>query len=323
MANAAISTRSSLLKRVQGANAETQSREAQALARATATEAREARRAEVTIRGIENEREQLLAQTRLAVATEKQRATVFTQQAARDAEAKTAGIKSQTEAEKERIEMLRAQYNAEILVPAAAEKERLILEARAAATAFTGQAQAEIDQLRQTVEILRAGGETALQAYLVENFDRFITPFARTLDLIPVGETSVITGAGGNHAPMSAVHPHPLEMEKARRLQDAFGAVGLPVVSTDNYASVPSAAIAADGTDELITADIHQTESSTPPKQEAAPGDGRTQVETQEPVQGLSGTLQAYLQKRKGAELVHKVGEPQTMGLDPVEFDDR
>jgi len=37
----------------------------------------------------------------------------------------------------------------------------------------------------------------------------------------------------------------------------------------------------------------------------------------------LIGTLQAYLQKRDAAEHVHKVGKPQTMHLDSIEFDER
>lgn len=214
-----------LLKRVQAADADTQSRQAQAGARAASTEAGEARRAEVTIRNLENQREQLLAETRLAVAQEKQRAAVELQKAVRDAEARVAGIKADVEAERERIEMVRARYHAEMFVPAEAEQRRLILSAQAEVASLTGQAQAELDQLRETVEILHKGGRPALQAYLVEHFDRFVKPFAETMQLFPAAQTSVITGAAGRHDPISGVHPHPLETEKARRLQDAFGAL--------------------------------------------------------------------------------------------------
>jgi regulator of protease activity HflC (stomatin/prohibitin superfamily) len=101
-----------LLKRIQATNAETQSREAQALARAAAKEETEARRAEVTTRNLENERESLLAATRVQVAQERQRSAIGVQKATRDAEAQVAGIQAQTEAEKQRIEMLRAKYTA-------------------------------------------------------------------------------------------------------------------------------------------------------------------------------------------------------------------
>ena len=72
---------------------------------------------------------------------------------------------------------------------------------------------------------------------------------------IPVGETSVITGAGGNHAPMSAVHPHPLEMEKARRLQEAFGAVG---ISDASYAPA-TGSVPASAADELNVAEVPES----------------------------------------------------------------
>jgi hypothetical protein len=212
-----------LLKRIQATNAETQSREAQALARSAATEATEARRAEVTKRELDNQRESVTATTRVQTATERQRATVGVQKATRDAEAQVAGIQAQIAAEQQRIEMLRAKYTAEVLTPAEAEKQRLILEAQAQTATLLGREQAEIDQLTHTIEILQQGGKAALQAYLIENFEKFIQPFAQTLELFPVKHTTVITGAGDYHPPLSGIHPHPIEEEKARLLQQVFG----------------------------------------------------------------------------------------------------
>lgn len=211
-----------LLKRIQAANAETQSREAQALARAAAKEAAEARRAEVAIRTLENDRESLLSATRVNVATERQREAIGVQKATRDAEARVAGIQAQIEAEKQRIEMLRAKYQAEILIPAEAEKERRILEAQTDMAELRGQAQAEIDQLQRTMEIIQKGGDAALQAYIIENFELFIRPFAQTLSLFAAKHTTVMTGAGSTHSPLSAIHPHPIEAEKAKLIQSGM-----------------------------------------------------------------------------------------------------
>ncbi len=212
-----------LLKRIQAANAETQSREAQALARAAAKEETETRRAEVTIRNLENERESLLAATRVQVAEENQRSAIGVQKATHDAEAQVAGIQAQIAAEQQRIEMLRAKYDAEILIPADAEKTRQVLDAQAQMATLKGRAQAEIDQLARTVEILQQGGQAALQAYLIENFEKFMQPFAQTLKLFPVRRATVLTGAGDSHQPLSGIHPHPIEEEKARLLNQMFG----------------------------------------------------------------------------------------------------
>jgi flotillin len=231
-----------LLKRIQAANAETQAREARALAQAAAKEASEARRAEVAIRAFENARENLLAETRVKVATERQCAAVEVQKATRDAEAQVAGVRAQIEAEQQRIEMLRAKYAAEVLIPAEAEKARLTLEAQTQAAALRGRVQAEIDQLKRTVEILQQGGKAALQAYLIDNFEKFIQPLAQTLDLFPVKQATVITGAGASHPPLSAIHPHPIEAEKARWLQQAFG--GLASVTREHEASTDSGTVA-------------------------------------------------------------------------------
>jgi flotillin len=214
-----------LLKRIQTANAETQSREAQALARASAFEEREARRAEVAVRECENERESLQAQTRVRVATERQRSAVGVQKATRDAAARVAGIQAQIDAETQRIEMLRAKYDAEMLIPAEGEKSRRILAAQAQVATLRGRAQAEIDQLKRTITILQDGGQAALQAYLIEHFEQFIEPLAQTLDLFPVKQAAVITGANNSHQPLSGIHPHPIEAEKARRLYEVFGAL--------------------------------------------------------------------------------------------------
>lgn len=214
-----------LLKRIQAASAETQARQARAMAQAAAKEAQAARQAEVTVRSCENERENILAQTRVKVATERQHAAVGVQKATRDAEAQVVGITAQTEAEQQRIEMLRAKYTAEILIPAAAERERRILVAQAQAAPLRARQQVEIDQLARTIEILQHGGPAALQAYLIEHFEEFMRPFAQTLTLFPVARTMVITGAGGSHPPLSGIHPHPIEEEKARLLQQAFGAL--------------------------------------------------------------------------------------------------
>jgi hypothetical protein len=214
-----------LLKRIQSTNAETQSREAQASARAAAKEESEMRRAEVAVRAAENERESLEADTRVKVATEQQRAAIGVQQAQRDAEARVAGTHGQIDAERGRFEMLRSRFEAEILTPALAEQERRVLDARAQAAEIRGSAQAEIDEIKRTIEILRGGGKAALQAYVIENFRRFSEPFARTLSLLPVSHATVISGAQGFHEPLSAIHPHPIEEEKARLLRQALGGV--------------------------------------------------------------------------------------------------
>ena len=212
-----------LLNRIQSANAESQARASQAEARAASTEERQARRAEVECRQLDNQRESLETQTSAQVADQNQRRTVGIEEASRNGTANEAGVHAQIDAERQRIEQLRAKYQAEIVTPAEAEKDRRILEAGEQAARLKGRAQAEIDQLGRTSEILREGGTAALQAYLIDNFESFIAPFARTLKLFPAGQVTVLSGADGQNPPLSAVHPHPVEQEKARLVREAFG----------------------------------------------------------------------------------------------------
>lgn len=214
-----------LLKRTQSANAQSQSRVAQAGARAAAKEQAEARRAEVAVRSAENQLESLAAETRVKVAEERQRSAIGVQKATSDAEANVAGVNAQIVAEEQRVEMLRAKFEAEILTPAEAEKERMILTAQAEAAELKGRAQAEIDQLNRTISIVQKGGKAALDAYMIENFERFVRPFAATMSLFPVKHATVISGASGSHAPISGIHPHPVEEQKARLVQNALGAI--------------------------------------------------------------------------------------------------
>ena len=203
-----------LLKRVQTASAETRARQARAEAQAASVEQQQARRAEVEVRSRENELENLKAETRVKVQTENQRKTIGVEEAMRDAEAKVAGIKREIEAEKQGIEMLQKKFDAEIITPASAENERMILDAKAKAARMRGRAQGEIDQLKKTLAIVGESADAGQDAYIIENFERLIAPFAETLQYFPVGNTSIITGAGGHHEPISAIDPNAIEKGK-------------------------------------------------------------------------------------------------------------
>jgi flotillin len=217
-----------LLKRIQTANAQTQARAAQAQADASSTEEREARRADVQVRTCENQYENLLAQTRVRVAAENQRKAVGIEKAKQSATAETAGMKAKIEAEKQRIEMLKKKFEAEVITPTAAQKEKAILEAQADSAKLLGKAQAEIDQLKKTLSILASKNDLGKQAFLIENFESVIRPFAETLALFPAQRLSIITGAEGNHEPISAIHPNAIELEKNRLIQGAIAkALGL------------------------------------------------------------------------------------------------
>lgn len=210
-----------LLKRVQTANAEMQSRVAKANARAEATDQEQTRRAEVEVRRAENEKEQLEATTNLRVAQEKQRAAVGVEQAQRRAEAEVAGILQQIEAEKQRIAMLEAKYQAEIVTPAEAQKEERILGAEAEAAGMRGPIEAELKQLERTINILRSAGKEGLTAYVIEKFEEMIGSFAGTMDLFPVDHVTVVSGAG-SPGPISAIHPSALDAERNRQIEMAL-----------------------------------------------------------------------------------------------------
>lgn len=212
-----------LLKRIQTANAETQSRVAQAEARAASKEEQEERRAEVTIRNLENERERLEAQTKVKVAEEHQRRVVGMQEAMSNAESEVAGVQAQIEAERERIEMVKAQLEANLIVPAQATKQRMIENAMAEVADIRGQAQTELDQLQRTIEILQEGGEQGVTAYIIENFGDIVDAFAKTMELFPVEEVTVITGRPQHEGPISAIHPSAIDADLNQRLADVLG----------------------------------------------------------------------------------------------------
>ncbi len=214
-----------LLKRVQTANALCQSREAQAMARATAKEQEEERRAEVAIRALENERQKIEAQTNVRVAQEKQRGAVGVQEATRNAESEVAGVKAQIEAEKQRIEMIRAQLQAQVIVPAQAARQKRIEAARAEAATIRGQAQAELEMLARTIAILQEGGLPGLTAYTIEKFAPLVEAFAQTMHLFPVQHISVIAGRRAPEGPISAIHPNAVDAQLNERIAQILGGV--------------------------------------------------------------------------------------------------
>jgi flotillin len=211
-----------LLKRIQTANAQAQARQAKADADAAAKEEEEERRADVSVRDLENQYENLVAMTKVNVAQENQRKAVGIENAERNASAQVAGITAAIEAEKQRIEMLKKKFEAEIITPALARKEKSVLKAKAEASMMIGKAQAEIDQLKNTLKILEQKDDIGKEAYIIENFERLVAPFAETLSLFPVKNLSVITGAEGKHEPISAIHPNAIDDEKNKLIAGAI-----------------------------------------------------------------------------------------------------
>ena len=218
-----------LLKRIQTADAETQSREAQTNARAAAKEQAEERRAEVSVRELQNEYQRIEAQAKVNAAEENQRGAVNAQEETRNAESEVAGIQAQIEAEKQQIEMVRARCQADTIVPAAATKEKMIQEAEGEAATIRGQAQSELTQLKRTVEILRSVGDSGLTTYIIEKFEDLIEPFAQTMDLFPVDQITVIAGDLHQDGPISAIHPNAIDAEKNRRVEEALAAAASTV----------------------------------------------------------------------------------------------
>ena len=229
-----------LLKRIQTANALTQARQAKATADAASAEAREGRRADVEVRTQENTYENLVAQTRVRVAAENQKKAVGIEQARQSSLARVAGLKAQIEAERQGIEMLRKKFEAEVITPALAAKGKRVLQAQAAAATILGKSQAQIEQIRKTMEIVQQNSTEGAQAYIIDNFEKLIGPFAETMELFPVGWLSIITGAEGRHDPISAITPHAIEAEKNRLIEGALAeAAGL--VDEDKKEKLPKA----------------------------------------------------------------------------------
>ena len=215
-----------LLKRVQTTNADSQSREAKALAESAALEQEEQRRAEVETRKLENERQNLEAELKVKVAQEQQRGAVGAAEALRNAESEVAGIESQIEAETQRIGMVRAKCEAEVIIPAQAERDKAIEAAKAEAANIHGQSQAELTQLKRTIEILESAGDQGLNAYIIEKFDELVQPFAQTLDLFPVQDISVIAGNTPSNGPISSIHPNAVDLELNRRIGGVMASGG-------------------------------------------------------------------------------------------------
>lgn len=211
-----------LLKRVQTANASTKARKARAEARAKSQEAAEKRRAEIEVRNLENKFEELKAQTQLRIKEENQRKKIGMEQATRNAAAEAAGLKAQIEAEKQRIEMMQKKYAAEIITPAETEKDRMVMAAHQESSRIIGKAQGEIDELKQTVDILESSGDSGVRTYLIENLESLMRPFAETLSYFPVKKLSVISGAEGTHEPISAIHPNAVADEKNKAVAAAI-----------------------------------------------------------------------------------------------------
>ncbi|MBU0934005.1 MAG: hypothetical protein KKC64_00180 [Spirochaetes bacterium] len=215
-----------LLKRVQSANAETKARQAQAEARAASAEQSEARRAETEVKNLKNELERLKADVRVKMAEENQIRKVGVEQEAANARARVSGIKGQIEAEKQNIEQLRNRYRAEISTPAMAERERLILSAKTVVNEQRTIAMAEVEQMAVTLGTMKKAGKEARRAWVLDNFEKLFKPFAATLSGYPAKHVSVLTGAGGDHQPLTAIHPNAISANRNELIAAALENAG-------------------------------------------------------------------------------------------------
>jgi regulator of protease activity HflC (stomatin/prohibitin superfamily) len=210
-----------LLKRIQSANAQTRAREAQAEAQASAAEQAEERRAETEVKNLRNELDRLKAETRVKLAQETQRQQVGVEQVSADAKARASGVTAELEAEKQNIELLRNRYKAELLTPAAALKEKAVLDAKAEVASWFEVAKTETEQLKVTLKTIQEAGD-GKAAWLIENFDSIFKPFTETLAHYPVEYMSIITGAGGDGEPISAIHPNAVAKARNEIVEDAL-----------------------------------------------------------------------------------------------------
>lgn len=203
-----------LLKRIQTVYAECEARIAKAESEARSVEEKEKQRTEIEVRRYTNMYENLVAETRVAIAEHEQRGLVGVEDAQKAADAEVSGLKSKISAEKEKIIMLKTKLEAEVVTPAVAQKEKMILDAKIQAARIRGEEEALIDQLKETIRILKDQGEQGAVTYLIDNFKNLITPFAETMTLFDVESISVITGIEGEHQPISAIHPHAVDSLK-------------------------------------------------------------------------------------------------------------
>ena len=135
--------------------------------------------------------------------------------------------------------MVRAKCEAEVIIPAQAERDKAIEAAKAETVNIRGQAQAELTQLKRTIEILESAGDQGLNAYIIEKFDELVQPFAQTLDLFPVQDISVIAGNTPSNGPISSIHPNAVDLELNRRIGGVMasgGAVLSEVMTTEDIA---------------------------------------------------------------------------------------
>ncbi len=214
-----------LLKRVQTANASTKARQAQAEAQASAAEQQEARRAETTVKTLDNEYARVEAETRVKVKEETQRQAVGVEQAAAEARARVAGIKAQIEAEKQKIEAVGYQLKADIVTPAMAQREKAILDAKAEVARSLAVRSSELDQLEATLKIMKDAGADAGKAYLLDNFEKLFEPFAATPPAHPADRGAAAAGAGGPRPPLTAIEADAVAEARNRVIAGALEAM--------------------------------------------------------------------------------------------------
>jgi hypothetical protein len=217
-----------LLKRVQSAAANTKARQAQAEAKAAAAEQAEARRAETEVKNLNNELARLKADVRVKLAEQAQCRQVGVEQEAANARARVAGIKGEVAAERDNLVMLKNRFQAEMVQGARAAAGKAVLSAQADVAGIKAVSEAELSQIRVTMQTLRAAGPGARRAWQIDNFEQLFAPFAAMLAAYPADHISVVTGAGGDREPISAIHPNAVMAARNQIIAGALEGMAAP-----------------------------------------------------------------------------------------------
>ncbi len=115
-------------------------------------------------------------------------------------QAALARVESEIEAERERVEKVRRQLEADVIEPARANMEAGISRAEGRAAKLLEDGRATVDVLRHQIAVWKGAGDQARDVFLLQKFETVLDTLTSSMDKVRVDKLTMLPGGGGTGA---------------------------------------------------------------------------------------------------------------------------
>ncbi|MCB9663153.1 MAG: flotillin family protein [Alphaproteobacteria bacterium] len=196
------------------------SRIAEANAKAAALMRDADNRTRARLKELDSETSIARAQADRRIADAKTRSKAMVAESVGQVEADIARATAAVEAERERVEQVRLQLDADVIAPAKAQMEAGISEAKGRSARILEEGRATVDVLQQMIAVWQQAGSSARDIFLMQKLQAVLDALVGTVGAVKVDKLTMLPGEGSDAGGSTAVRA-------VRLVEELKGAIGV------------------------------------------------------------------------------------------------